>query len=268
MSERDGFAPGVPCWVDTWQPDAEAAVAFYTRLFGWDAEDTMPADMPGRHFMCRLRGRDVAAIASRPEAAPPVTTWSTYIWVESAADAAAKALAAGGSIVMEPFDSLDGGSIAVLADPTGAAFCVWQPGGHGGAQLVNEPGAWSMSMLSTPDTDRAKEFYGALFGWATESFAVGDSEVTLWRRPGYVGGDPGQPVPRDVVAVMAGSAGDSPPAWGVDFWVHDADATADKARELGGRVDAPPYDIPGFRQAALADPQGAAFTVSQLTARP
>ena len=84
MSERDGYEPGVPCWVDTWQPDAEAAVAFYTQLFGWEVEDTMPPDTPGQHFMCRLRGRDIAAIASRPEAAPPVTAWTTYIWVESA----------------------------------------------------------------------------------------------------------------------------------------------------------------------------------------
>jgi uncharacterized protein len=264
MSERDGFAPGVPCWVDTWQPDAEAAVAFYTRLFGWEAEDTMPPGTPGRHFMCRLRGRDVAAIASRPEAASPVTAWSTYVWVESAAGAAANALAAGGTVVVEPFDSLDGGRIAVLADPAGAAFCVWEPGRHRGAQLVNEPGAWSMSLLSTPDTAGAERFYGGLFGWVTEGLAFGGSEVTLWRLPGYVGGEPGQPVNRDVVGVMTASDADAPPRWGIDFWVHDTDATADKALELGGRVEAPPYDAPGFRQAALADPQGATFTVSQL----
>jgi predicted enzyme related to lactoylglutathione lyase len=80
VSEREGFAPGVPCWIDTWQPDAEAALRFYTALFGWQAEDTMPPDTPGRHFMCRLRGRDVAAIASRPESAPPVPAWNTYVW--------------------------------------------------------------------------------------------------------------------------------------------------------------------------------------------
>src|SRR3954464_11108828 len=123
MSKRDGFRPGVPCWVDTWQPDAEAAGAFYTRLFGWEAEDTMPPETPGRHFMCRLRGRDVAAIASRPEQAPATTpARTTYVWVASAEDTASKVMDAGGSILMEPFDSLDGGRIAVLADPAGAVF--------------------------------------------------------------------------------------------------------------------------------------------------
>ena len=124
MSERDGYQPGVPCWIDTWQPDANAAVAFYTQLFGWEAEDTMPPDTPGKHFVCRLRGRDVAAIASRPEVAPPVTAWTTYIWVESAEVTAAKVVDAGGSVVMAPFESLDGGRIAVLADPAGAPFGV------------------------------------------------------------------------------------------------------------------------------------------------
>jgi predicted enzyme related to lactoylglutathione lyase len=224
MSERDGYQPGVPCWVDTWQPDADAAVSFYTRLFGWEVEDTMPPDSPGKHFMCRHRGRDVAAVASRPEEAPPVPAWGTYIWVESAQGAVAKVVAANGSVVVEPFDSLDGGRIAIVADPGGAAFGVWQPGVHRGAQLVNEPGAWSMSMLNTGDPDGAKAFYGGVFGWGTDTFAMGDGEVTLWRLPGYQGGEPGQPVPRDVVGVMAPMSGDTdaaPPHWSVDFWVDD-----------------------------------------------
>src|SRR5205085_7578163 len=96
LSERDVYEPGVPCWVDTWQPDADAAVAFYTELFGWEAEDTMPPGVDGKHFMCRLRGRDVAAVASRPEGAPPVPAWTTYVWVEDAERAAATATEAGG----------------------------------------------------------------------------------------------------------------------------------------------------------------------------
>ena len=151
MSERDGYAPGVPCWIDTWQADADAAVAFYVGLFGWEVEDTMPPDLPGKHFMCTLRGRDIAAVASRPEAAPAVSSWGTYVWVESAEETAAKAVDAGGDVIMHPFESLDGGRITVIGDPAGAAIGVWQPGTHKGAQLVNEPGAWSMSTLRTSD---------------------------------------------------------------------------------------------------------------------
>jgi predicted enzyme related to lactoylglutathione lyase len=95
MSQRHGYQPGVPCWIDTWQADAEGAMAFYARLFGWESEDTMPPDVPGRHFMCRLRGRDVAAVASRPGAAPEGTTWNTYVWVENADQAAGAATTAG-----------------------------------------------------------------------------------------------------------------------------------------------------------------------------
>jgi predicted enzyme related to lactoylglutathione lyase len=262
MSERDGYQHGVPCWIDTWQPDAEAAAAFYTGLFGWPAQDTMPPGAGGQHFMCRLRGRDVAAIASRPQAAPPVTAWGTYVWVDSAHDAAARAAGAGGAVVMEPFDSLDGGRIAIVADHAGAVLGVWQPGRHRGAQLINEPGAWSLSLLHTPDPEAAKAFYGEVFGWENEPFG---EAVTIWRLPGYVGGEPEQPVPRDTIGAMTESAGDAPPHWSIDFWVHDTDETAARAAELGGRVIVAPYDTPGFRQAVLADSLGGAFSVSRLT---
>ena len=268
MSERDGFEPGVPCWVDTWQPDAEAAVAFYTGLFGWEAEDTMPPDVPGQHFMCRLRGRDVGAIASRPHAAPPSSAWNTYVWVDDATEAASRAGAAGGSVLMEPIESLDGGRIAVIADPAGAAIGVWQPGAHRGTQLVNEPGAWSMSALTTTDPDGSKSFYGAVFGWETETFDLGDAQMTMWKLPGYVGGEPQQPVARDVIATMLptnGDGGDSQPQWNVDFWIRDVDEAARKAVDLGGKVLSGPSDVPnvGMRQAAIADPQGAVVSLTQ-----
>jgi predicted enzyme related to lactoylglutathione lyase len=268
MSERDGFQHGVPCWVDTWQPDAEAAVGFYARLFGWDPEDTMPADVAGQHFMCRLRGRDVAAIASRPQGAPPVSAWNTYVWVDDAAETASSAGAAGGSVLVEPFESLDGGRIAIIADPAGAAIGIWQPGAHRGAQLVNEPGAWSMSALSTPDPDGSKRFYGTVFGWETETFDLGDAQMTMLKLPGYVGGEPQQPVARDVIATMMpldGDHADVPPHWSVDFWIRNVDEAASKATELGGEVIGGPYDIPnvGLRQAVIADPQGATFSLTQ-----
>jgi uncharacterized protein len=124
MSARNGYQPGVPCWVAAVHPDPEAAVGFYTELFGWEAGDIMPPDGPGRYFVCTLRGRDVAAIGSEQGGGvPSVAAWGTYVWVENADDAA-KATGAGGSVVMEPFDLLDAGRLAVLADPQGAAFSV------------------------------------------------------------------------------------------------------------------------------------------------
>jgi predicted enzyme related to lactoylglutathione lyase len=268
MSERDGFQAGVPCWVDTWQTDADAAMSFYTQIFGWEAEDTMPKGIEGTHYMCRLRGRDVAAIASRPEAAPPETAWTTYVWVDDVDATVAKVLERGGTVLVEPFDSLDGGRIGVIADPAGAALGVWAPGTHKGAQLVNEPSAWSMSALNTDDPEAAKRFYTEVFGWDTKSFDMGDAELVMWTVPGYVGGEPEQPVPRDVVATMLppSAAGDAPPPhWSVDFWIRDVDEASAKVPQLGGQVLAEPYDIPntGLRQGAFMDPQGAAFSLTQ-----
>src|ERR687895_511835 len=118
MSERNGYEHGVPCWVDLWQPDPEAAVHFYSELMGWEAEETTAPGAPRRYFMCRLRGRDVAAIGSPPPEGAPVA-WSSYVWVASADEAAARVTEAGGGLVAEPFDALDGGRMAIATDPAG-----------------------------------------------------------------------------------------------------------------------------------------------------
>ena len=88
MPERDGYLPGVPCWVDTTQPDPQAAVAFYSGLFGWEFEDVMPSGSPVSYFIARLRGGDVAAVGPQPEGSPPIAVWNTYVAVESADEAA------------------------------------------------------------------------------------------------------------------------------------------------------------------------------------
>jgi predicted enzyme related to lactoylglutathione lyase len=291
MNERDGYQAGVPCWVDTFQPDPDSAVGFYAKLFGWEVDRRMPPDSPRKYFVCKLRGRDVAAIGSQPsEGVPP--DWNTYVWVDSVDDVAAKTIEAGGSVALEPFESPDGGRVAMLADQAGAVLCVMEPGSRRGAQLVNEPGAWAMSVLNTRDVEGSKRFYGTVFGWGTQTFDAGRGELTIWRLPGYVGGGPEQPVPRDMVAAMAPITGegfpregfpggqaephplqvraveDVAPHWSVNLWVHDADAVAARAAELGGRVVVPPYEAPGFRAAVVADPQGTMLTVGQPTAGP
>jgi predicted enzyme related to lactoylglutathione lyase len=274
MSQRVRYPAGVPCWVDTLQPGPRAALDFYGALFGWefDGPGPMPGDPPGEYFVAQIEGRDVAGIGSLPDlGAPAVPSWNTYIRVDSADDAGEQAKAAGASLLAGPLDALPAGRLAVLVDPVGAAFCLWEARAREGAQLVNEPRTWAMSSLHTTDPERAEEFYGSLFGWQPEPFGPPAAEMTLWRLPGYVGGEPQQPVPRDVVAVLAPS-GDAaaavPPHWNVNFWVDDADATAEQAAGLGGQVLMPPFDTPGFRSSVVADPQGAVFSISQLTAGP
>jgi predicted enzyme related to lactoylglutathione lyase len=270
--------PGVPCWIDTSQPDPEAAVSFYSGLFGWDFEDVMPPGSEGKYFIARLRGGDVAAIGSIPEGAPPMAIWNTYVWVDSADETAAKVQAAGGRVLMEPFDVMDAGRMAVLADLEGAVFCVWQAKQHLGARIVNEDGSLNFNGLNTRDVERAKSFYGSVFGW--EALDAGGG-TQMWRLPGYADflekSDPelrkrmaegGAPEGfEDVVAAInpiGDDQSDVPAHWSVTFAVDDADATAARATELGGQVVVPPFDAPWVRMTVIADPQGATFNASKF----
>jgi uncharacterized protein len=277
MPERDGYIAGVPCWIDTNQPDPNAALPFYGGLFGWEFEDVMPEGSPGRYFIGRIRGGDVAAVGSTPDGAPPVAVWNTYIWVDSADEAASKVGAAGGTVVAEPFDVFDAGRMAVCADPEGAMFSVWEPKAHKGAKVVNEHGALNFNGLATRDAAGATAFYGAVFGWQTLGLPSGE----MWTLPGYGDhleestpglreqmGQMGAPDGFiDVVAALTPIAdGDTttPAHWSVTFGVDDAEATATAAKELGGEVVSGPFDAPWTRMVILKDPQGATFIASQF----
>jgi predicted enzyme related to lactoylglutathione lyase len=127
-----------------------------------------------------------------------------------------------------------------------------------------------MSALSSRDPERAKAFYGALFGWTTEALEMGGGEVTMWRLPGYVGGEPEQPVSREVVATMTTADEGTSPHWSADFWIADIDDATARVPELGGKVLQESYDVPGtpLRQAVLADPAGTVFSATQVTGVP
>jgi predicted enzyme related to lactoylglutathione lyase len=268
----------VPCWIDTSQPDPEAAAEFYGALFGWELEDVMPPDAPGQYFMARIRGKDVAGVGSIPEGAPQMAIWNTYVWVDSADETASKVRDAGGSVMMEPFDVMDAGRMAVFTDPEGAVFFAWEARANKGSQIVNEHGSNNFNNLNTRDLERAKAFYGAVFGWETLEL---DRGAQMWTLPGY--GDhleeltPGlrkgmeeMGAPKGFEDVVAGvneirdDQPDTPAHWGLTFAVDDADAIAEKATELGGKVIAPPFDAPWVRMTVIADPQGATFVASKF----
>jgi predicted enzyme related to lactoylglutathione lyase len=251
--------------VETLQADPRAAIAFYSGVFGWEMVGPGPMpDASGEYHVARVDGHDVAGIATLPDDAG-APAWTTYVRVDDAAACAARAKHAGGAVLVAPFDALPAGRAAILACPGGAVFGVWEARSREGAQLVNAPNAWAMSTLQTNDIERATSFYGTLFGWQPQTFGAGSSQVTLLRLPGYVGGTEKQPVPRDVVACMIPSSARAAASWNVDFWVDDTDAATARANRLGGSVVVPPYDTPIFRQAVLADREGATFSISQLT---
>jgi uncharacterized protein len=279
MSERDRYMPGVPCWVDTSQPDPAAAVDFYSRLFGWDVTgDVSGAGSDGAYFVARIRDEDVAGITTMPDETPPTAMWNTYVWVDSADETASKVASAGGTVLAHPFDADDAGRMAVCADPEGAVFCLWEAKSHRGAGIVNEPGSVNFNGLHTRDAGRARSFYGDVFGWTTLSLPDG---TEMWTLPGYgdhlaldrpsiredmaaVGAPKGF---EDVVATItkiADTDSDTPAHWDVTFAVDDADAVAATATELGGTVIAAPFDAPWVHMTIIADPQGATFIASKF----
>jgi predicted enzyme related to lactoylglutathione lyase len=270
MEQNDRYIPGVPCWIDTTQPDPDTGAAFYAELFGWELEDRMPPGSPGKYYVARIRGEDVAAVSSQPEGAPEAAVWNTYVWVEDADETTAKVRDAGGTVLTEPFEVGDAGRMAAFADPGGAAFCVWQAKQHRGAGIVNEHGSLNFNNLSTRDLEGAQSFYGAVFGWDLihGSFWAlpGYGNFLEQRNPGMREGMAGMGAPErfeDVVASVSLTP-DEEPQWGVTFAVDDADAVAARAAELGGTVAVPPFDAPWVRMTIISDPQGAPFIASKF----
>lgn len=260
MSERDGYEPGIPCWVDHGSADPDRAAAFYRAMFGWEATDAMPPEAPGKYFMCSLRGREVAAIGSQPQEGVPAM-WNTYIATESADETAARVRDSGGTVLMDPFDVFDAGRMAVFADPGGAVFCVWQAGRTRGAQLVNEPGTLCWNELATRDVDGAKAFYDAVFGWRGMAMDAGGMDYTVWNLAGE-----GEPTMEAAIGGMMPMVGDMwppdlPPHWAVYFAVEDTDEAARRCQELGGTTIVSPFDTPAGRIAVLNDSVGGAFSV-------
>jgi uncharacterized protein len=251
MGEREGFPPGTFCWVELSTTDQDAAKGFYAQLFGWESDDR-PVGEGSVYSMQVLGGRQVAAIAGQPQAqrdagVPPL--WNSYVSVEDADETADRAARLGATVHAPPFDVLQAGRMAVIADPQGAFFMLWQPNEHRGAQLVNAPGALVWNELQTTDLDASSGFYSGLFDWTIEPF-------------------PESPEP--YLSIKAGGAnnggirkleGPAPPSWLVYFGTDDLDGALAKVGELGGGTVAGPIDIQIARIAVVQDPQGAVFAL-------
>jgi uncharacterized protein len=258
MQETPEYKPGTFCWVELGTTNGEAAKTFYTKLFGWDFTDSPIG--PGKVYtMLKLNGKDVGALYEMPtemtaQGIPP--HWLSYAATTSADETASKAKSLGATLMKEPFDVFDVGRMAVIQDPTGAVFAIWQAGTHKGAGVVNVPGAFCWNELATTDTARDGDFYTGLFGWGKDTQNFGPMEYTMFSNGDRAAGGMFKLTPE-----MAGI----PPHWLVYFAVDDCDAKVRKATELGASTMKPADDIPGIgRFAILRDPQGAAFAVIKL----
>ena len=182
---RDGYPAGVPCWIDTTQPDPQAAAEFYRGLLGWELEDMMPPNSPGQYFVARLHGRDVAAISSIAGSNSTRAKWNTYVWVDDTDETAQRVEQARGRVLAAPFEVPGAGRMAECEDPFGARFRIWQAREHRGAQLVNAPGSWNWSNLNTRDAEGAVRFYTVVFAWEFSEVDFGAGASWMVRMPGY-----------------------------------------------------------------------------------
>ena len=247
------YPDGVFSWIDLTTTDIAAAQAFYAGLFGWEVDEQPVGDSGVFYTNFRLNGYTVAGggqMMPDMQAAGVPSNWMPYINTDDIEAAAARATAAGGVVFMPPMAVMDAGSMAFLQDPGGAAFGLWQPGNHIGAQVVNQPNALVWNELQTRDTEASGAFYNEVFGWGQRT----NDGYTMWDQDGRVqcGGLPLDPAWGDAV----------PANWLTYFMVEDVDATAARLGELGGTAVHGPVDIAGMGRMMVAqDPQGATFAV-------
>ncbi len=255
MPNIDTHPAGDFVWFELGTTDQAAAKTFYSALLGWHAND-MPMG-PGEYYtIFRLQGRDAAAAYTlhpdRSAGAPP--HWMLYISVNNADEAAARAAQAGAQVLAPPFDVYNAGRMAVVQDPTGAVFSLWEPKANQGTGITGADGTICWADLLTPDVARAREFYSGLFGW---KISPGEKDPSgylhIQNGEAFIGGIP--PV---------GPQPGVPPHWLLYLQVPGCDAAAEKAQSLGAQIHFAPTTMEGVgRWAVVADPQGAVFALFQ-----
>ena len=229
-------------WHENYSADHDATRQFYNELLGWETEVWKPGEAD--YALIKAGDQMHGGIVKAPEGGGP--GWLGSVLVEDVDETARKAEAAGGGIVAAPVDVPEIGRIAVISDPQGGVLSAYAPTG----ESPNPEGTFVWDELHTSDPDAAKDFYGEVFGWTSESMDMGGTgSYTIFKRAGDadVGG-----------AIKAPEGG--PTHWLPYVATDDVDGTAARAGELGGSVIQEPTDIPNMgRFAIVQDPAGGVF---------
>jgi hypothetical protein len=255
MANIDKHPVGSFCWFELATTDQAAAKKFYTALFGWDVNDS-PMGPDDFYSMFKLSGRDAGAAYTmrkeqRAQGVPP--HWMVYIAVASADQAVSKAAQLGGTVLAPAFDVMEIGRMAVIQDPTGAIFSVWQPRSHAGTTITGVDNTFCWADLSTPDPDKAGKFYSGLFGWELMTDPKDSSGyIHIKNGEDFIGGIP----------PATHRNPNAPPHWLVYVRVGDAESSARKAGELGAKILMPPRAMENVGTwSIIADPQGAVLAL-------
>lgn len=248
MIHNEPWPAGTPAWADLDAPDHHAAQEFYRGLFGWEFLPDAGPEM-GHYSMSQRGGKVIAGIAEGDGPA----VWTTYLATDDIASDVAKAVEAGGTVIVGPETIEPSGRFAILTDPLGAAFGLWESIEHTGASVVNEPGAMIWNESYGEDLAAARAFYGHVFGYTFgamsqpgfeyETIALGDGQPV-----GGLGGPGSKP---------AGS----PPSWYVYFATADTEAAIERVIARGGSVIDGPRPSPFGTMATVAGPAGEVFVL-------
>jgi predicted enzyme related to lactoylglutathione lyase len=253
MTTLDKKQPmGMPTWVDLMTGDPEAARKFYGALFGWSFDVGGPES--GHYTMCKLNGRPVAGLAPKPPNGQYPNAWTLYLAVDDVDATCTKITESGGRVPMPPMQVMDAGKMAIVQEPTGASFGLWQAGKHIGFMVRDEPGSFAWTELNTRDLGRAQRFFETVFGYRAEKMQ-GMEYMTLHVGPAIAGG---------ILQMDKNWPPDLPPHWMCYFAVANTDQTVEKVKSLGGALHVPPFDTPYGRMSVISDPQKAAFSLIQL----
>ena len=256
MGKRSEHAPGTFSWIELATSDQDAAKEFYAGVYGWTYDDRPLGDgSDSVYSLAMVDGSRAAAISPQQQGDPSPPHWNNYITVASADETAGKATGAGGTALAEPFDVMELGRMAVLQDPAGAVYCIWEPKENNGAEIVNEIGAFTWNELGTPDVEGAKSHYAEVFGWTYESMDMGE-------RPLLRDHQERRALERRHPPTGRGGAGDGAGVLDALYRRGSLDDAIGKIKELGGDTIMDPIEMDeNSKFVAARDPQGAFFSV-------
>ncbi|MGW0770509.1 VOC family protein [Streptomyces sp. NPDC002676] len=246
---------GTPCWADAMFSDVEGAKDFYGDVLGWTFGEA--ASEYGNYTQAYVNGKAVAAVVPPMPGQEGQSQWCLYFASPDAAATAAKIRENGGEVLMEPMQVGDFGTMCLAREPGGAVFGVWQAGTHEGFEAMATPGAYNWAEVFTREPERTDTFLTSVFPYVAKQleddgvdfrvFNIGDETVLGRMRMT-------DEFPPEVPSYI-----------NVYFGVDDCDAAVARATKRGAVLRFGPMSSPFGRFAALSDPQGANFSVIDVT---